>query len=241
MHRRADLVRELRALGLAGCALVMLHASLRRLGPVEGGASAILDALFDAMAPGATLLMTLGADEDLPFDALTTPAEKDVGALAEIFRQRAGTRVNDHASARFAASGPRSLVLLEPMPLHDYYGPGSVLSRFAAWGGSVLRLGADPNTVTLTHWAEYLAAVPGKRRVRRRSMRADTGEQWIECLDDSDGIREWPQGDYFSQILLDFIAAGKARRGPVGGCDADLLPAPAFVAFAVAWMEKHLA
>lgn len=240
MTDAATLLLQLRDLGLGGSPAVMVHASLRRLGPVEGDADGLLDVLQRVLAPDGTLLMLLCADDDEPFDAMSTPADPDVGMLAEVFRRRGGTRVNDHAAARFAAAGPRSMELLEPTPLHHYYGPGSVLQRFTAMGGLVLRLGADSNTVTLAHWAEYLAKVPGKRRVRRRYLRADTGEQWIESLDDSEGIVDWPHGDYFAQLLEDFLATGSARSGPVGGCTADVLEAKAFVDFAVRWMERRL-
>ena len=236
---RETLARQLEALGVRTGTPLMVHASLRRIGPIDGGADALLDALRDALGPEGTLLMVMGADDTVPFEATTTPALRELGVLAEVFRRRPGTRVNDHAAARFGAYGPQSLALLEPAPLHDYYGPGSVLSRFAATDGRVLRLGADPDTVTLTHWAEYRAQIPGKRRVRRRYVRADVGEQWIESLDDTDGIVEWPDGDYFSQILVDFLAAGHARTGPVGHSTAELFAAGPFVAFAVAWLETR--
>jgi aminoglycoside N3'-acetyltransferase len=71
-------------------------------------------------------------------------------------------------------------------------------------------------------------------------VRADSGEQWIEGLDDDKGIVDWEQGDYFPQILLDFLQTGQARTGPVGACTAELFPARTFVDFAVAWMEAHL-
>jgi aminoglycoside N3'-acetyltransferase len=238
MHSRATLGRQLTDLGVGGRAPLMVHASLRRVGTIEGGADALLDALFESLGPDGTLLMALGADADSPFEALTSPAETDMGVLAEVFRRRAGTRVNDHAAGRFGAAGPLSAELLEPTPLHDYHGPGSVMSRFAALEGRVLRLGADPDTVTLTHWAEYLADVPDKRRVRVRYVRADIGEQWIEGLDDNDGIVG--DGEYFPRILEDFLAAGHARTGPVGSCTAELFPAPVFVDFAVGWMESRL-
>lgn len=89
------------------------------------------------------------------------------------------------------------------------------------------------------HWAEYRAQIPNKRRVRRRYVRADTGEQWIDSLDDTDGNVEWAGGDYFSQILLDFLATGQARSGRVGNCNAERLPGAPFVAFAVAWLQTH--
>ncbi|MDX2007513.1 MAG: AAC(3) family N-acetyltransferase [Meiothermus sp.] len=237
---RESLGLELTALCVPKNAVLMVHASLRKLGPVEGGAEAVLDVLLEAVGPGGTLLMLLCASDAEPFDPLTTPADEEVGVLAEVFRRRAGTLVNDHAAARFGAYGPRANELLEPTPLHDYYGSGSVLERFAGAGGLVLRLGANVDTVTLTHWAEYRANLARKRRVRSRYVRADIGEQWIESLDDSGGVAEWSEGDYFSQILLDYLAAGHARTGRVGNCAAELFSAEHYAEFAVRWMEARL-
>jgi aminoglycoside N3'-acetyltransferase len=239
---RANIVRQLEALGVPASVPLMLHASLRKVGPVEGGADGLLDALVEVLGPGGTLVMPLGSrEDDVAFDARTSRADADMGTLAELFRQRASVRCNDHPAARFAALGAQSLEILEPIPLDDYYGPGSPLQRFTDLGGWVLRLGADIDTVTLTHWAEYLADIPSKRRVRRRYVRADVGEQWIESLDDSDGIVEWSEGDYFSRILLDFVAADHAKIGSVGGCTAELFEGAPFVAFATHWLQKHFA
>jgi aminoglycoside N3'-acetyltransferase len=238
---RAQLVAELRALGVRRGGALMIHASMRRVGPVEGGAASVIEAVRAAVGPGGTLLMVLSAAENEPFDALRSPVDvADMGILAEVFRTYPGVSVNDHPADRFAALGPLASSLLEPTPLHDYHGPGSVLERLTERGGKVLRLGANTDTVTLTHYAEYLADVPNKVRVRRRYVRADTGEVWIESLDDNEGIATWDEGDYFPQIFLDYRASGAVRIGPVGGCEAELLDAPDFVAHAVRWMETHL-
>lgn len=235
------LVAQLRALGLQPGDAVMTHASLRAVGPVEGGAAGLIEAQRRAVGPEGTLLMVLSAVEDVPFDAQTSPVDvHDMGWLAEVFRTFPGVRVNDHPADRFAALGPGAQELLEPTPLHDYHGPGSVLERLTARGGKVLRLGANEDTVTLTHYAEYLAAVPDKVRVRRRYVRADVGELWIESLDDTLGIATWDQGDYFPQIYRDYRSTGQVRVGPVGRVQAELFAAPAFVAYAVAWMNRHL-
>lgn len=219
----------------------MLHVSLRKVGPIEGGAEALIEALIDTIGPSGTLLMMLGADLSVPFDVTSTPVDvEEMGVFAEVFRRQPGVRVSDHAAARYGALGPASRALLEPMPLHDYHGFGSVLERFTEAGGMVLRLGADVNTVTLTHYAEYCARLHDKRRVKLRYVRADTGEQWVESLDDTDGIRDWPKGDYFPQIWLDFLAAGHARTGPVGSAVAELFDARKFVHFATDWIEKCL-
>jgi aminoglycoside N3'-acetyltransferase len=217
----------------------MLHVSMRAVG---GDADALLDALLDVLGPSGTLVMLLCADdEDGPFDALTTPVDvEDMGVVAERFRLRAGDQVSDHPAARFAVIGAHAAGLLERNPLHHYYGPGSFLERLLELDVRVLRLGANVDTVTLTHHAEYLADVPDKIHVTRRYNRADTGIVDVHSLDDTDGIRPWAGGDYFGQILVDFVRSGHAAIGAVGRCTAELLEGPAFVDFAVRWMERAL-
>ena len=236
-----DLTRQLRALGVGEGDVVRIHASMRRVGPVVGRAAGLVEALSSAVGSRGTLLMVLSATEDVPFDALSSPVDvADMGIFAEVFRTYPGVAVNDHPADRFAALGPDAKHLLEPTPSDDYHGPGSVLERFTRRGGKVLRLGANPDTVTLTHYAEYLADVPDKIRVRRRYVRADVGEVWIESLDDTDGIARWAEGDYFPRIFLDYRASGAVRVGPVGRCEAELFDAAPFVEYAVDWMNRHL-
>ena len=261
--QRGDLVHDIGALGVAPGDVVMVHASLRAIGPVDGGAATVVAALDDAVGPDGTLLMTLGARDDNasvnrrpeaeraallegtdPFDCARTPAEPDVGVLAEVFRTSPGTRVSDHPEGRFGARGKYATMLTRDVPWDDYYGPGSPLERFVDLGGNVLRLGADPDTVTLIHWAEYLAPVPNKRRVRRhRLVQTPDGPRVrvVQCLDDSAGIVDHPGEDYFATILTAYVASGRATVGTVGRARSELLDGRDLVDFAVAWMAEHLA
>ncbi|MGH9212099.1 MAG: aminoglycoside N(3)-acetyltransferase [Acidimicrobiales bacterium] len=258
----AELVGDLGRLGVTANDLLMVHASLRAIGPVAGGADGVIDALAAAIAPDGSLLMTLGAADDWawvnerpesermslladaePFDHLTTPADPDVGVLAEVFRQRPATKVSDHPEGRFGASGPLAERLVADVPWDHYYGPGSPLERFVQAGGRVLRLGADPDTVTLIHYAEYLAPVADKRRARRhRLVTGPAGRKVrvVECLDDSDGIVDYPGEDYFAVILREYLATGRASTGVVGGARSELLDGADLVDFAVTWMAASL-
>ncbi len=86
----AAIAQDLRQLGLRSGDLVMVHASLRRIGPVRGRAEGVIEAILAAIGPGGTMLMVLGAADDhawvnehpeaeraalladaVPFDALT--------------------------------------------------------------------------------------------------------------------------------------------------------------------------
>lgn len=262
MLTREQLVEDLRRLGVNAGDVLMVHASLRAMGPVEGGVSGVLDALDAAVGPEGTLMMTLGARNDwswvnerpesererlladaVPFDAGRTPAQEDVGYLAEAFRQRPGTLVTDHPEGRFGARGRRAEALLADPPWNDYYGPGSPLEHALRAGVRVLRLGADPGTVTLLHLAEYLVELPAKRRVRRyvRVLGPHGPEvRTVDCLDDEFGIVEPTGEDYFALILRDYLARGLARTGRVGNAVSELLDGADFVSFGVRWMAEHL-
>lgn len=261
MLTSADLAGDLERLGLHAGQAVMVHASLRAIGPVEGGALGVIEALDRAVGEAGGLMMVLGAHDDwswvnerpesertalladaAPFDATATPAAPDVSYLAEAFRTCPGTAVTDHPEGRFAARGPLAATLLKDPPWDDYFGPGSPLEHLCELGGAVLRLGAEPDTVTLLHYAEYLAEVADKRRVLRyRRVLAAGGPtiRTVSCLDDSDGIVDWPGEEYFTLILQDYLATGRGAQGRVGGARSELLDARDLVAFAADWMARR--
>jgi aminoglycoside N3'-acetyltransferase len=263
-----NLADELRTLGLRAGELVMVHGSLRALGlarsqGVEGGAELILDALAEVLGPDGTLLMILGTDYALDWVNLRPVSERaallegteplvlegapvlpEVGYLAEAFRRRPGTLTSDNPSGRFAAAGKRASELVRDQPWNDYYGPGSPLEKLCAWDGKILRLGANPDTITALHFAEYLADIPTKRRTRWDYLLATSEgprHVWIECLDDYEGIVHWEGEDYFALILKAYLAESRHREGRVGSAHSELLDARDLVHFGARWMENHLA
>ncbi|HYM67932.1 MAG TPA: AAC(3) family N-acetyltransferase, partial [Patescibacteria group bacterium] len=121
--------------------------------------------------------------------------------------------------------------------------PGSPLERLVDNRGKILRLGADPATVTALHYAEYRSSVPDKRRVRRHRLVNGPGGpevRAIECLDDSNGIADHPGEDYFAVILHAYVSAGRAAMGTVGQAASELIDAAGIVDFGAAWMNEHL-
>lgn len=258
-----ELVDDVRRLGVRDGDLLYVHASLRRIGAVVGGAHGVITALESAVGSAGTLMMTLGAQDEWdwvnkhpehsraqllapaePFDYRLTPADPDVGVLAEVLRTLPGTVVNNHPDGRFAARGQLAEELLREIPWNDYYGPGSPLERFAQLRGRILRLGANPDTVTLIHFAEYLAPIEGKRRITRHHKvtwpDGSSEVRAVSCLDDCDGIVDWPGKDYFAVILDEYLALGRARQGVVGNAHSELLEGSDILEFAVDWMTRNL-
>ncbi len=265
---KEDLRADLERLGVRAGDLLMLHASLRRIGLAradvgEGGAELLLDALEAAVGPQGTLLMVLGSDYPMdwvydhppearaallegspPFDHLNAGVLPEVGWLAEAFRRRPGTQISANPSGRFGARGARAQALLAGQPWHDYYGPGSPLDKLCRWQGRILRLGANPDTVTALHFAEYLAELPDKRRARWDYVIAGADgaprHVWIDCLDDLGGIAQWEGEDYFAVILTAYLALGRHREGRVGKAHGELIDSTDLVAFGARWMEENL-
>jgi aminoglycoside 3-N-acetyltransferase len=266
---KQDLRADLGRLGVRAGDLLMLHASLRKIGLGRGdvgpgGAESLLDALEAAVGPTGTLMMVLGTDYPMdwvydhppearagllegspPLDPAKAPVLPEVGWLAEAFRRRPGTLVSDNPSGRFGARGPRAEALLADHPWHDYYGPGSPLDKLCRWNGRILRLGADPETVTALHYAEYLADLPDKKRVRWDYIVAGPDgaprHAWIDCLDDLGGIADWDGEDYFAVILRAYLGLGRHRDGQIGKARGELIAADDIVEFGARWMEDNLA
>jgi aminoglycoside N3'-acetyltransferase len=240
----SSLVDDLRRLGVVAGDLLMVHTAMRAVG---GRAEDLVAALDEAVGPeGTTIVLLYPDDPDDPqgfFDHLTSPASTDVGVLPEVFRRAPGTIVNDHPDGRFGARGADAEELLSDVPWDDYYGPGSPLAKLVERRGKVLRLGADLDTVTLLHYAEYLAPVADKRRVRRaHRVRTEQGirEVVVECLDDSDGIVEQSGEDYFARIMRAYLSTGRAAEGTVGKARSELIDAADLVEFGAAWMGANL-
>ncbi len=258
------LLADLRALGVSPGDTLMVHVSMRRIGPLEGGARGLVEVIDRAVGASGTVLVALGALDawssvneepevrcaDLlagspPFDAVTTPADPDVGVFAEVFRTTPGTQVSDHPEGRFGARGAAAEILTRDVPWHHYYGPGSPLDRFVTLGGRVLRLGADDDHTTVIHLAEYAAPLSDKRAVRRhRLVRGEDGPviRTIECLDDSDGIADYDGtggDDEFGVIWREYRATDRVAVGTVGNAVGELADAADLVDFASRWIASH--
>ena len=233
---------------------------------MRAGPKLILDALDAAVGPAGTLMMVLGTDyphglgQHAAGGRAGGPARRhravrsrpsagavpEVGWLAEAFRRRPGTLVSDNPSGRFGARGAGAEALMRGQPWHDYYGPGSPLEKLCDLGGRILRLGADPETVTALHYAEYLADLPDKRRTRWDYVLAGDGRaramSGSTASTISDGIVALGRARIISPLILkaypgDRPAPAAAASAPR---DSELIDAADIVDFGARWMEAHL-
>jgi len=168
--------------------VLLVHSSLRSLGPIPGAeppverAETVIQSLLEALGPDGTLLFpalsykTVGAHNPV-FDVLSTPS--CIGALPEYFRTRPGTLRSLHPTHSVCGVGSRAAELLyghelDLTPCGNY----SPFSRLPQVNGQVLFLGCGMRPNTSMHAIEehvippYLFASP----VDFHLIRADGSE-----------------------------------------------------------------
>jgi aminoglycoside 3-N-acetyltransferase len=263
---RAQLIADLRRLGLAPGDLVMAHASVRSVGPVLGGPDEIHQAIVDAVSPGGTMVMLIGAPngyDDVgrgilspaeeaqilehmpPFDKQATRANRDNGTLAEFFRSWPGTLMSDSVAARLGARGARADWFVAGHANTWPFGRGTPFEKLVTANGKLLLLGSDLDQVTLLHHAESIADFPDKI-VRDFAVPViENGRRvWLKCreFDSSTGAhRNWSARQFaeITQAFMDrFGGTPACAKGKVGDSDSILIAVPPFIAFAVAMMEQ---
>jgi len=257
---RQQLVADLRALGVRPGGDLLIHCSLRLIGPVDGGAATLLQALIDVAGAQATLVVpthttlnsltsrahraaVAGLDQDelaryiadMPgFDPARTPSE-GMGALAEQVRTSPAAERSHHPITSFSALGRRARDCTSVHHLNCHLGDRSPLGWLYAADASILLLGVGYTVCTAFHLAEYhLPWVPPLQRYH--CFTAEGGER-VPCeftapvLDDFDFGQ---LGDTLEAADPDWL-----RKGNVGSGTGRLVSLQAAVDFGVGWLTDH--
>lgn len=183
MHTRKAITEAIRKLGVQTGDLLMVHASLKAIGPVEGGAETVVAALRSAVGPTGTVMGYASWDRS-PYEETLNGARLDdkarrtaavrsrngrdlpwVRPAESISGSSPGARRSAHPDASMVAVGPLAETLTEPHELGHALGEGSPVERFVRLGEKALLLGAPLNSVTALHYAEAVADIPNKRWV----------------------------------------------------------------------------
>jgi aminoglycoside 3-N-acetyltransferase len=257
---REQLAADLRSLGLRPGQDLLIHCSLRRIGPVEGGAASLLDALLDVTGPQVTLVVptqttlnslssrefraaVAGLDEEerarfvaaMPgFDPARTPSH-GMGAFAEYLRTRPSAVRSSHPQASFAALGPRARACTSVHDLDCHLGDRSPLGWLYATDAAVLLLGVGYTACTAFHLAEYrLPWTPADRVYHcftvEEGRRVEREFKAMEP-DDSDFARLGSALEAMTSVPL--------RQGRVGSGAGRTVPLRMAVDFGVSWLTVH--
>jgi aminoglycoside 3-N-acetyltransferase len=156
----SKLTRDLRAIGLQGGDVVLVHTSYRSLG-IEHP-EALIQALIQAVGETGTLLFPALSYNQTPptvHNTLTTPS--CVGFLPEYVRTRPGTQRSLHPTHSVSGIGARVGELLGDHG-HDTTpcGPHSPFHKLLHCGGKILMLGCGLRPNTTMHAIEEYTQPP---------------------------------------------------------------------------------
>lgn len=235
---RADIARGLRGLGLRTGDAVLVHSAMSRIGNMQGGAAAVVDAFLEVLGPHGTLAvptfpftgpMLAHVRGDPDFDVDETPSR--TGAIAEEVRTRPGALRSLEPTHPVAALGPLAEFLAEdhvnaegPCDAHS---PLYRLTQVESAGGAsgyVLLLGVSFRNCTLLHTAEELARVSfidfeTRYRVRGRTRR---GAYALSIYCHSAYLHSAPLRANFPAIEPELLGRGRLAIGRVGSAECRL-------------------
>lgn len=166
---RSELAADIRAMGLGSGDTVMVHSSLSRLGFVDGGPEAVIEAILEVVGPDGLIVMPAFPTTGYALDYLASKplfdpdlSPSNNGKITEVFRHRPGAMRSIHATHSVSAYGPGAAELVRdhyrsPTP----FGPDTPFRRLLAAGALVMGVGVDLGSLTFYHvFPEFAGQYP---------------------------------------------------------------------------------
>ena len=251
-----DILKQaLKKLGVTGSQILEVHASLSSFEHVIGGAQTVVDALLELSQNGGTILMPTqvsGNSEPSDWkDPAVSPALYRVvreaippydarhsdmpfmSSVTENFRHREGVVISSHPSVSYAAWGRYAKLLCNRQSLHFPLSEESPCARLYELKGYVLLLGADFESCTCMHLAEYRCDCRPVG-ISGACLKTENGTEWKKYLDlqlDS---------SVFPQVRKIMRKKNLIREMMLGGCHMQLFPAASAIDEATHYLEKKV-
>lgn len=218
MHTKRSLIKDLKRLEIDRKGTLLIHSSLKSIGPVVGSAGTVLNAFSEYMKDGLLVFPThtwsyINANNPNYF-VETSPS--CVGLLPELFRKRPNVVRSLHPTHSVAALGKDAKEFVEGDELFD-----TPCARGSTWGklldrkATIMLLGVDLRRNTFIHGIEEWMDIPGRL--------SDEHEQLYTILPDGTKIsvpsrrhcgESWSL--YFGKIEEMFLIHGAMYYGQFG-------------------------
>lgn len=154
---RAELVADLRDLGLASHDAVLVHSSFKSLGEVDDGPAGFIEALRETVGPDGTLIFpTFNFDfcRGKPFEVRETPSR--MGVLSETARNDKRAVLVRHPIYSFAVIGHHAQDAATIRNVSSY-GADSLFGYLRSWDAKIMIIGLSYNhSMTYFHHVEEM-------------------------------------------------------------------------------------
>lgn len=165
LYTKSELMQDIKKMGVDPYGTLLIHSSMKAIGPVEGGAETVLDAWCDYMQNGLLIFPThtwasIGKERPV-YDSRIEPS--CVGILPELFRKRPGAFRSLHPTHSVAAMGKEAMTYISGEEKSD-----SPCPRTGCWGklldrdADILFLGCQLRSNTFIHGVEEWNQIPNR-------------------------------------------------------------------------------
>jgi len=252
----ASLKQDLAALGVAPGMTLLVHSSMSRMGWVCGGPQAVIEAFLESVMLEGTLVMPSFSSEvgdpstwidpyvpqhwwqtireHLPaYDPALTPT-REMGAIAESFRQLPGALRSPHPATSFAAYGAKADEITANHSMEFGLGEGSPLARIYDLDGYVLLLGVGQLSNAAIALAENRSEWLSKEIITCAApVHVAHERRWVTYEELEFNTIDYPK------IGESYAAQGEVSRGKVACADAILMPIRGLVDYAMEWIAEN--
>jgi aminoglycoside 3-N-acetyltransferase len=228
MYTKQDLIKHLTQLAINPRGVLLVHSSMKAIGPVEGGADIVLDALSDYMADGLLLLPAHSWDEQNLKDGIFDPEREPscVGILSELFRQRSGVVRSLHPTHSICALGKGAEDFIDgeetatsPCPRHGAWG------KLYDWNAQILFLGCPLTRNTYIHGVEEWSDIPNRVDPTPQPIKLKKGDHIIDTVLHRHKSPFNAIHENYDKLELPLVKLGIGHWGHIGDAKAFIVDA----------------
>lgn len=241
-YTQQQLEADLKNLGVSPRRPLLVHSSMRSVGPVLGGAETVLNALLSVMEGGLLIFPThtwSSIKHANPiFDPMTEPC--CVGILPELFRKRTGVVRSAHPTHSVAAHGPGSKEMTSSATAFDTPCPrGGFFGKLVDQRGQILFLGCPITKNTLIHAVEEWEDIPDRLETvpKPLKIRLENGELQ-DCPMRGHFSSHGDVSRFYGKLLEPFRFFGIVSEGRVGDAHCVLGDAEKMAKIAAMLLKK---
>ncbi len=165
MHTKQTLQQDLERMGMQPTDTLFVHASMKAIGEVDGGADTVLDAFMEYMKDGLLVFPTHTwasmSEKHRCYDPKVEPS--CVGLLTNMFMKREGVLRSLHPTHSVAAYGEDAVSYIEgEQTRRTPCAPEGVYGRLKKRKAKILLLGVTHGRHTYMHCVEEMLKVPNR-------------------------------------------------------------------------------
>ena len=243
MYTKSNILDALASMQIDPQGTLLIHSSMKAIGPVENGADTVLDACIEYMRDGLLVFPTHTWSEhnlvDNVYHPLTEPS--CVGILTNLFLKRNGVVRSLHPTHSVAAIGKDAVAFVAGEELCDTPCP-----RHGCWGklydrkAQILFLGCSLKRNTFIHGVEEWNKIPQRIAEHPRPIKIVMPDGSL--FDRPFYGHNCPVGDVsfnYDKLLPAFLATGIARKGQVGDAECYVCDAVGMADLTSAFLKKN--